>query len=277
MPKRRGAADWPFNKSYVESWKSFRTHSNENEVIGSAIQAWLPCKDRKEMRLLDVGCADGALIKDLVQEYQSKINISCVLLEPNEYLLADATLNLSGVGKVTSVLPINDSLSPAIIGNIPRPVTFILFSHVAHLVEPRYWNLLLELLNRDSVLVWIMDSPNSVFSECWSLTAQTYFKRIDKAYKFINALSVRGYSVEAKSAIVSVNDPFNLPETARSGVLSLLAYDDFDGLPAKKADIIRPIIRKRMVGGKLSCDISLFQIKKSSASGLNKVGSEEWV
>src|SRR5260221_11047179 len=81
---------WPMPE-YIEAWKLFRTHSNENEATAEYLThhpLWSP---GPHLTLCDLGCGDGRLLANVLDLDRDKHLDEVRLIDPDDDLLLAAT------------------------------------------------------------------------------------------------------------------------------------------------------------------------------------------
>ena len=260
-PGAEKVTSWAPMESFIESWKTFREHANESETIASCLRNWTLWKYQQDNRVADIGCGDGRMLEAIILKTAGpNVKILCTLLDPTRSFIEEAKQTARRLSNVTAVTTLHGSLRKHF-RRLPDSLDIAFFIHTACVVTPKEWDLVLSLAFRGTTVIWVMDNPTSVFTHCWSITAPTFYDRLQEAYEFLSkAAKDEALKIEIAKRTVLASNPFSFPKDVRDNILSLICYADFRRLRDFEKKTIQRLIKNRLSHDRLPCDISLFKI-----------------
>ena len=251
---------WPWS-SFIPSWKVFRAISNENEYIANHIisrDSWP--KSNSSVRILDLGCGDGLLIKQIVMSCNQ--NVSEVhLLDPDDYLLNEAEKNLKSLKIVKNILK-TLGYAEEFIDSISINKDVILAVHIVYFMHCNALKKIFFSIPRSIPIFVVIDDSTSIFTKIWKISTPKYFKRSIDSHKIIKNLPSKNFSVKKTTFLSYVPDPFFFRDEIRNQLISMLAYADFDKLLKDKKDKICRIIKENENSKKVVCRNICYEIIK---------------
>ena len=249
---------------YESSWKLFRRLSNENRVTAEVIVSRSNWPRDHSLRILDIGCGDGLLTREIVEDTGQKIDL-VTLLDPYIEWLSEAKKNLGDLtasGAIAEIEVKNRRIEDCLPG-IYDGHTAILAVHVVYLMEKKAFPLMLDVLPREIPLYLVMDSPGSVFSRIWKHTQPMYLDRVESARHFVKSLENEpGWIVEKSTITSKIENPWELHDHLRDAILSILSYTDYRSLGHDEIEIINREIKKSLVRGNLLCESDCYEIRR---------------
>jgi SAM-dependent methyltransferase len=257
----RDMIKWVPMKTFVDSWKSFRAHANEAETISKSLKKWRLLTNIRTNVVIDIGCGDGSVLKEIITRTSNqKTRIECTLLDPMESFIKEAQENISVLPQILSLNSLHGYLENNYT-KLPKKIDVVYFIHTAYVVTPNDWKLILKLADRGATIIWIMDDPKSIFTHCWSITAEHFYDRLQEAHQYINNLiSSNRYNIEIKKATVLAKNPFEFPKNTAEKIMSLICYADYTSLPNYTKQAIRGYIEGKITDRGLPCDIAIIKI-----------------
>jgi len=175
---------WPMDE-YMPAWKTFRKESDENKATADFLlgrNSW-PKKD--EMRICDIGCADGQLLETLLRSksFHAKVT-EATLIDPHQELLAKAVTDISRNSKVKKVTALASKIED-VWPRCAEGVDVVLAVHVVYLLSEKELQRLVFRRPDNSTLYVVLDAPDSVFTELWAETAPKYHDMVLKAHELL--------------------------------------------------------------------------------------------
>jgi SAM-dependent methyltransferase len=246
---------WPCN-SYLSAWKTFRLISNENEVTANHLLARTSWPRKENITICDLGCGDGHLIEQLILTSPTKI-AKVHLLDPNSELMREAHERVCETNLTNDVV--------CLVGTAERRfaectvgIDVILLIHVVYLMENGALLKILSSIPFNTPLYLILDSPDSVFTALWKITAPLYYERALKAHETLKKLPKDNFIIRQSTFKSQIKNPLLLPrEDLKQAILSILTYSDFS---ENMYPTILPILEKHTQEKYLSCKSRCYEI-----------------
>jgi len=246
---------WPWD-SYLPAWKTFRRISNENTVTAKHLLSRKKWPQKDNITVCDLGCGDGLLLETIILESPTIIS-EVRLLDPDWGLLSEAIsrVNETGhVGKVISYLDTAESGFP----HCAEGVDVITGVHIVYFMENEAFQRILFSVPVSIPFYVVLDSPDSVFTSLWRVTAPLYHERSLHAHETLNALPRDIFSVTSTSFNSRILNPALLArEDLRQAILSILTYSDFS---PDKYPSVSSILEKHTKGKYLLCRSHCYEI-----------------
>jgi hypothetical protein len=246
-------------ETYLSSWKLFRYSSNENIVTAEhllASKSW-----KQHSKILDVGCGDGLIVREVAYRSSSPIQ-EIHLLDADLELLQEAYKHVSALNIVSSVKTYHCNICEQV-PTCYSEVDAILAIHLAYLVPSSHFSVLIENLPKNIPLYLILDEPKSVFSSIWEKTAPKYFQRSAYAHKLISELSRDKFSIETSTITSHLKNPLSIErQDIREGILSLLCYNNFSQLTPKDKEWVAEQITNFTKNDLVYCNSTCYEIAR---------------
>ena len=134
--------EWPMD-SYISSWKLFRHMSDENTQTARHILTRDSWPKHNDISILDIGCGDGLLIKQIITKSKDAIS-KVYLLDPDQELINQAHLHVTEISIVDNVHVFLNKIEEKV-PDCYENVDVILAVHVAYLLPE---NSFIEMINK---------------------------------------------------------------------------------------------------------------------------------
>lgn len=250
--------EWPMD-IYMSSWKLFRCMSDENKETAKHLIKRKKWPKHNSVNILDIGCGDGLLIKQIITQCPNTIN-EVRLLDPDEELLREAYLHITEIDVVKSIHTYLNKIEQKV-PECYEKVNVILAVHVIYLLKEESFRKMLEELPENIPIYIVLDKPNSIFTRLWKETARKYYSRSIKTHKIIEKLPSHKYSIKKSSINSCLDNPLNIDRAEiRDSILSLLCYADVRDMSTQEHNKVREEIIKVMVDGKVMCESACYEI-----------------
>ncbi len=253
--KKKLSSTWPCN-SYLSSWKTFRLMSNENEVTADHLVKCVYWPQKENITICDLGCGDGHLIENLILKNPTKI-AKIHLVDPDLNLINEARARVCETGlapdPVCFISNAEECLSKCV-----ADADVILLIHVVYLMKDGTLNKILSAIPFNVPLYVILDSPDSVFTALWKITAPTYQERAFKAHEILRNLPEKKFIIKRSTIKSQIKNPLLLQRAElRQAILSILTYSDFD---EHIYPTVRPILKNHIVDNNLVCKSICYEV-----------------
>ena len=248
--------EWPM-ASYMEAWKTFRSRSNENEETAAHI---LDCENwprHDDLVILDIGCGDGLLLKQLILQCRTAI-WEVRLLDPDHDLIQLAKGNLEGLGDV--MVTAIDGFAEDHFPGVAIDCHAVLAVHVAYLMPEEAFERMMTSLPQEVPMYVVVDSPGSVFQRLWPVTAPKYAARVANVHGLMQRLSNAGFSVRCTTVTSQTEFPLSAFERVNEAVISLLCYHNIRDLTAQQRKEVHTVLDRSVIGGRLRCQSSCYEV-----------------
>ena len=248
---------WPM-ASYMDSWKVFRTLSNENDVTARALLERPAWPDRASpLRILDIGSGDGRLVARVAELCHNPVR-EVRLLDPDLSLLAEAEDHLSSSSVAQSVTLVRggiaDHLPTAFEG-----INVALAVHLVYLLNDEEFDQLLRALPPQVPLYVILDSPGSLFTRLWEITAPNFLERSMNAHESVQSLSDK-YSVQISTILSRIEGLSEMGIGLQEAILSLLCYTDYPRLSLEMKSRVQSLIDNFTESETVQCESICYEI-----------------
>jgi hypothetical protein len=255
--KKKLLPTWPCN-SYLSAWKTFRLISNENEVTASHLLTRKNWPRKENIAICDLGCGDGHLVEKIILKSPTKI-AKLYLLDPDAELMREAHERISEINLVSNVVcsvsKAEDGLLECVTGT-----DVILLIHVVYLIENGVLLKILSSIPINTPLYIILDSPDSIFTALWKITAPKYYEKAFKAHEILKKLSKERFTIKRSTIKSQIINPLSSPrEDIRQAILSILTYSDFHD---HMYPSVMPILKKHMVENNLVCKSVCYEVMR---------------
>ena len=174
---------------YMAAWETFRAVSDENLATAEYLLSSPSWPKATSPTICDIGCADGQLVGALLKSPHLRNRVSEVrLVDPNIEWLEKAADRIENSRLADSVRTF-----PCAFQDVwPKCATgsdVILAVHMVYLISEKELEQLVLHRPTASTLYVILDAPDSVFTELWSITAKKYHARVVKAHQLLQQWS----------------------------------------------------------------------------------------
>lgn len=250
--------DYPMG-SYIPALKIFRSFSNENSLIANHICSTNSWEDTTERMIMDIGGGDGLVLKKIFNLHSNSCKV--LFVEPNEQLLNEAEKNLS-LGE--NFKPINKDLFSLNFKKDFTDVDLALLVHVLYLLESNSLTRLMLHLPKEIPIIVVTDENDSIFPDCWSITATKYAKRSQSIHNEIKQL-VRSNEIKVKKSTFKtyLKNPFQIErEDLRESLLSMITYSEFSTLSVDSKIDVKCIFDKYSERDLVHCNSVCYEIIK---------------
>ncbi|MCU7838872.1 MAG: class I SAM-dependent methyltransferase [Candidatus Thiodiazotropha sp. (ex Troendleina suluensis)] len=245
---------------YIDSWKAFRCESDEDDRVATYIldsQFW---PSKSDIRILDVGCGDGRIINRLMSYCDLG---SVVLVDPDQQLLADAKVLVTGKGKGAHVEAVNSVIGKDLLEEVGVDHDVIIIVHMLYLIKDKEEFLgFLDALPGGSRVFVVIDLEKSIFSTLWKVTAPKYYNRVVEYHEVINDLNSELYSVTFGEITSSIPNPLALSLVVSERVVSHMGYFNFADQEYHMRENVKDILRKSLRGDRIYCYSACYHIEK---------------
>lgn len=249
--------DYPMG-SYIPSWKIFRAFSKENDIIANTIKDTPTWKKSLGSNIVDIGTGDGLVLKKLLLD----ANIQrTTIVEPNKKLLEEAKNNLR---KIEQLKTINCYLQSVDYPKLYCGNELSLLIHVLYLLEEGSLTKFISKIPAGSRVIIITDERESLFKECWNLTAEKFAKRSSKIHTEIERLEKNGDVYVTRTSFKTyLRNPFLINrKDLKESLLSMITYSEFDTLPTDTKIDINEIFASFSISDIVQCDSICYEIEK---------------
>jgi SAM-dependent methyltransferase len=246
--------------SYIAAWKTYRTLSNEDDVIAKRLALTTKAAGTGN-RILDVGPGDGrVLLRTLIRMSQRPTEV-CVI-EPNPEFIEETLRSVSFDRFFDRIVPrcckLSDCKSDSLVG-----YDHVFCTHTAYFLTDEEMDMLLKLVSAGARLCVVLDHPDSIFSRLWRRTASEYYQRARRHSERLLGLDRSEFIVNVGEIEAEVSNPFDLRDDIRDLVMSMLCYADVDDMPHEELASVEAVVRGALVGSAISCKSYFFEITKS--------------
>ncbi|MEL6445663.1 MAG: class I SAM-dependent methyltransferase [Bacteroidota bacterium] len=250
--------EWPMD-SYIESWKVFREISDENQITAEALVA-LPDwpTDTAPLRILDVGCGDGRLIRLIALRCTGDLE-EIRLLDPDLQLLREAERH---VRQTLPAVPITTRLEGISEGlpEVYEGIDVILGVHLVYLLKDGEFERMIESLPSGIPLFVVLDRPQSLFTRLWNVTAPSYLARSQDAHATVQALNPSVFRVREDTITSRIRGLSGIRRPIRETIMSLLCYCEYPKLSAAKQEQVQGILSEFTEDDVTLCDSTCYSI-----------------
>ena len=250
--------DFPMTRErYLSTWKIFRTLSDENSITAKhllTLHSWCNINS-----VLDLGCGDGLIMKNIVLLDSNKIS-KVILVDPDYEMLTEAKKQVAKTGLVQDVESYLSGFENCIDFCIEK-ADIILAVHLVYLITPESFNRLIDLLPVGKKLIVVLDDENSVFTKLWKKTAPRYVQRSAYVRDYLNKLSQEHF---INKTIISsqIANPLLLNKEIKESLLSLMSYSDFSLMNTEKQKFVENCIKDNLTLGFVECKSVCFEVMK---------------
>lgn len=245
--------------SYVAAWKTYRTLSNEDDVIAKRLA--LATKEMKrDSKILDVGPGDGrVLLRTLIRMDHRPVEV-CVV-EPNSQFIDETLRAISFDGFLDRFIPIQSKLMDCAPNSL-LGYDHIFCTHTAYFLTDEELEMLLDLVRAGAKLCVVLDHPESIFSRLWRRTASEFYQRARRHSEHLLNLDQSVFVVNVGEIEAEVGNPFDLRDDIRDLVMSMLCYAEVDDMPHEELATVEATVRGALVGSAISCKSYFFEITR---------------
>lgn len=253
----KSAIDFPMTRErYLATWKVFRAISDENKITARHLLS-LDCWDGISS-ILDLGCGDGLILKEVVLNSPQKIS-RAILIDPDKQMLEEAEMHLKELALVEEIIaevaPFEDSYF-----KYSSQVDIILAIHLVYLIERESFHYLLDALPIGKKLIVVLDDEDSVFTKIWKQTAFKYAERSAYVRSCLNNLSKDTFSVNKTVITSKLINPLNQRFEVKEALLSLMSYSDFLAMDAETREYVEECIRENSINSVIGCKSACYEI-----------------
>ncbi len=191
----------------------------------------------------------------------SFVQLNVKFVEPNKELINDAQnhlLNYKQIKYFTKDIFKLDHKKEF------KNVDLFLILHVLYLLEEKSLTKLIELIPKNKPIIIVTDDRNSLFSDCWNITAHKYSFRSNKIHDEIENLKNSHLIKFKKTSFKTyLKNPFKVDRAdLRESLLSMITYSEFSKLPDDSKIEISKIFNKYTEGELVECNSACYEIVK---------------
>lgn len=241
---------------YLPSWKLFRCLSDENKE--TAKHLLLKSNWNMPSNILDIGCGDGLLIKEIVHLCENSVK-EVRLLEPDLELLETAFKNLSETNLIPSIVKINNDIN-SVLKDCFNEIDLILAVHIAYLIPTTDFIQVINSIPINVPFYLVLDEPTSIFSTLWKETAFKYSQRSLKTHEYVKSLDNSEFSVNYSVITSHIKNPLKLRKDIKERIISLLCYNDYNSFTQDKKQLVEKIISDFLINETINCNSSCYEI-----------------
>lgn len=245
--------------SYVAAWKTYRTLSNEDDVISKRVSQTLN-RNGRASKLLDIGPGDGRVILRTLIRLRRKPSL-LGLIEPNQQFLDDTAKAISFDRFFGHCDYIKKKLIDCNCEDLLKYDT-ILCTHTLYFLSDDELERLLELVQAGAQLIIVIDHPDSIFTTLWKRTAPDFCRRVISHCEKIQNLDRCEFAVAQGEIEAEISNPFDLREEVRDLVVSMLSYSDVEDMLHEELRSVENTIRNALVGSTIPCKSYFFEISR---------------
>lgn len=246
--------------SYIAAWKTYRTLSNEDDVIAKRLALTTKAAGAVN-RILDIGPGDGrVLLRTLIRLHQRPTEV-CVV-EPNSEFIEETLRAVSFDRFFDRIVPLCSKLADCTPDSL-FGYDHVFCTHTAYFLSDEEMNVLLSLVLAGARLCVVVDHPDSIFSRLWRRTASEYFRRAQQHSDRLLNLDRSKFTVNVGEIEAEVSNPFDLRDDIRDLVMSMLCYAETDDMLHEELASVEATVRAALVGSVISCKSYFFEITRS--------------
>jgi len=254
---------WP-SDVYIASWKEFRSNSDENKVTAKSIlqSSYWP-KIARKLKVLDLGCGDGVLLKNFLLNDTDTIG-SVTLIDPDSDLLEEAKKCFGDAYREHCDFDfILGQLSDESSIALANKHDAIIIAHVTYLLNQQK-SLLDFLLNikANTPSFIVLDEENSIFTSLWKKTAPEFYSRVLECHEMLKGLDDTMFEVGSFEIKSNLANPFDQHLGARDSILSHLTYSNYTEADALERDFVKSTIQENLIPDGLTCTSICYVVKR---------------
>lgn len=246
---------------YVPAWLTYRTLSNEDDVIARKLAREVDLTGRPS-NVIDVGPGDGrVLVRFLIRANATPGKLTFV--EPNADFFEETFRHVSNPEFVGETVGLNKKLEACSDAELAGHGV-VLCTHTAYFLSDAELDRLLELVRDGAELHLVIDHPTSIFSQLWRRTAPTFHDRVVRHLEKLQKLDPQVFQVKTSTITAMLCDLERLREPIRNLAMSLLCYSDVEDFDAEAfASAQKFIMDSADVDGQLHCESFYFTIRSN--------------
>lgn len=244
--------------AYIAAWKTYRTLSNEDDVIAKKVAHSVSITDTRS-KILDIGPGDGrVLVRTLIRLNATPDIVSFV--EPNLNFCGETSRVIDYPDFAKSIRPINSTLAQCNTALIFSH-DIILCTHALYFLSHFELDVLFDAVRNGANLYIVVDHPDSIFSLLWKKTAPTFYERVRNHLDRIEKLKVESDMSVSQSEITAViSDPNTLRHEIKNLVVSMLCYAEIDDLTTEELEYVNDVLITKTHAGEIECTSLFFEI-----------------
>lgn len=245
--------------SYIAAWKTYRTLSNEDDVIAKRLAQAIVI-DRHHSKILDIGPGDGrVLVRLLIRLNDTPDKVTFV--EPNDEFFVETSRAVHYADFTRELVPLNGKLMECTAEQIASH-DIIICTHTAYFLSDCEMDMLLDLVRAGAKMYLVIDHPESVFSRLWQRTAPRFYERVKKHLAKIRALPANDFQISETVITAETSDPILLRPSVRNLVMSMLCYADVEDMHNEELASVQHTISSMAHEGRISCDSLFIEISR---------------
>jgi SAM-dependent methyltransferase len=217
------------------------------------------------LRILDIGCGDGLLLRAIVEGlHEGEHNV--VLLDPYLPWLKQARTNLRETktfGVLSGIKAVQGRVEDCY-ESLASEADVILAVHLVYLIAGETFEVMIENLPPGVPMYVVLDAPGSIFSALWQVTAPRYLRLVTHAHQLAQRImKERNYHVHHSRITSQLRNPLGEHPELRDALLSILCYTDVRQLNKDTYDDVIRIIKRRTRNDIVKCESSCYEVVKS--------------
>lgn len=248
--------DYPM-PDYIAAWKTYRTVSNEDQVIAGRLAQSIILPGPRS-KILDVGPGDGRVLVRLLISLKQTPEL-LTIVEPNEAFCAETLRAVHYDDFAKAVITLQKKLKDCTDDELAGH-DVITCTHTLYFMTSAELERLFSLVRGGATLFIVADHPESIFSRLWKQTAPSFYERVSEHIATIRALDQTQFTFAETVISAALCDPMTLRDPICSLVMSMLCYSDVDSMTDEQFAVVRRMIASATTAGRIACDSLFFEI-----------------
>jgi hypothetical protein len=244
--------------AYVETWKLFRDLTDERSRLSTCVASvldrrWL-ARRNVPWALIDVGCGDGALAREVVSRIAPGARPQQVeLVDPLWPVCDRATWPSPDCDKVRQL-----QIDARAFGQLysSGPPSVLLLVHSAYYVDLADIAALMAYESVESAVV-VVNCRRSVFGDIWAITRPDLLDRLEKLWRWVEQCDAETLQVKASLSI---------PRCSLERILGFLCLRDVGKLSRAERLAVEAVVAQHENCGRIEYAMDLLTLKLKRAA-----------